>query len=235
MTQLDPAPAAGATRHGSPAYQLRARACLLLLAALASAGVLTLADAGREHDGPSRVDPIIAADVLKVRAPGLTDLARVFTFLGSEVVVGGLAIVVFGALLMLRRSRDAGVFAIGIGGSAFLTVAVKLLVARPRPGSVDRLGALDTTYSFPSGHTLNSTVFVALVVWLLWPGLRHAGHVALVAGGAVVALGVGASRVYLGYHWLTDVLASVLLALAWLSIVWLLCQSVRRTVPVMTE
>jgi membrane-associated phospholipid phosphatase len=100
---------------------------------------------------------------------------------------------------------------------------------------VDRLGALDTTYSFPSGHTLNSTVFIALVVWLLWPGVRHKGHVALVAGGAVLALGVGASRVYLGYHWLTDVVASVLLALAWLSIVWLLRQSGRRAAPLMTE
>jgi undecaprenyl-diphosphatase len=93
------------------------------------------------------------------------------------------------------------------------------------------MGAPDTTSSFPSGHTLNSVVFLALVVWLLWPTVRRGGHVALVAAGAVLSIGVAASRVYLGYHWLTDVLASGLVALAWLCIVWLLASTFAKTAP----
>ena len=193
-----------------------------LIAGLAAAAVVALADAAGEHDGVSRLDPLTAADVLRIRTPVLTDLARAFTFLGSEIVVGGLAIVVLVTLLARGRLTRAVTFAIGMGGSVLLTVAVKTLVARPRPGAVDRLGAVDTTYSFPSGHTLNSTVFLALVVWLLWSAARHTGRVALVTLAAVVAVGVAASRVYLGYHWLTDVVASGLVALAWLSLVWLL-------------
>jgi membrane-associated phospholipid phosphatase len=201
----------------------------MLVASLAAAGVIALADAAGEHDGPSRLDPVTAADVLRMRTPALTELAHAFTFLGSEVVVGLLAVLTLVALLARGRFTKATLFAIGIGGSAFLTVAVKLLVARPRPGAVDRLGALDTTYSFPSGHTLNSTVFLALLVWLLWPAAKLAGRIALVAAATVMAVGVAASRVYLGYHWLTDVLASGLVALAWLSLVWLLGSSFART------
>jgi membrane-associated phospholipid phosphatase len=197
----------------------------MLVGALAASGVVALADGAREHDGLSRLDPVTAADVLKMRTPALTELAHGFTFLGSEVVVGCLAVLTLVTLLARKRFTHAATFAVAIGGSAFLTVAVKLLVARPRPGAGDRLGALDTTYSFPSGHTLNSTVFLALLVWLLWPTAKHAGRIALVTVAIVMAVGVAASRVYLGYHWLTDVVASGLVALAWLSLVWLLVSS----------
>jgi membrane-associated phospholipid phosphatase len=220
------APATREVAKGSPPFGLFGlRATLVLGACLAGAGVCVLADAAREHDGASRLDPVTAAAVLDIRTATATYLARVFTFLGSEVVVGGLATVVLVSLLMRRQLSQATVFAIAMGGSAILTVTLKLLVARPRPGGLDRLGPLDQTYSFPSGHTLNSTVFLALVVWLLWASVTHTGRVVLVTAGAVVAAGVAASRVYLGYHWLTDVLASGLVAIAWLCIVWLLAST----------
>jgi glutaconate CoA-transferase subunit A len=63
---------------------------------------------------------------------------------------------------------------------------------------------------------LTTAAFLALVVWLLWPHLNgHAARVATVAGAAVAGLLVGASRVYLGYHWATDVLAAWLVTAAW--------------------
>jgi membrane-associated phospholipid phosphatase len=200
------------------------------LAVLAALGVTGLADAAVEHDGLSRVDPVAAADVLRIRTSTLTDIAHTLSFIGSEVVIGALAVIVFAVLLSRRAFARAATFAIGIGGSALLTVAVKLFVARPRPGGVDRLGVVDPTYSFPSGHTLNSAVFLALVIWLLWPIASGAARGALVASAAALSVGVGASRVYLGYHWLTDVLASGLVAVAWLSVVWMLREPVARAV-----
>lgn len=195
---------------------------VLSMAVVAPLGVVYLAEAAGEHDGVSRMDPVAAADVLGLRTPFLTGAAHVATFLGGEIVVGALAIAVFAVLLARRDLTRAVTFAVGIGGSAFLTVALKLWVRRPRPGRVDRLGALDTSYSFPSGHTLNSAVFLALCLWLLWPPLSTATRTVLVTGSVVLAVAVGTSRVYLGYHWLTDVLASWLVAIAWLSLVWLL-------------
>jgi len=200
---------------------------LVVVAGFAVAGVIGLADAVGEQDGLSRLDPIIAADILSLRAPKLTLLAQTFTLIGSELAVGGLAIVVFAPLLWRRRLERAVLFAVGIGGSAVLTVAVKHVVARPRPSAVDRLGPVDTTFSFPSGHTLNSAVFLALVAWLLWSSVRSAGRASLLTAGAVLALGVAASRVYLGYHWFTDVVASFLVALAWLSLLRLLRAAVQ--------
>ena len=125
-------------------------------------------------------------------------------------------------------------FAIGMAGSAALTVLVKHLVARARPGAADVLGPVDHSYSFPSGHTLNSAVFLGLLVWLLWPALRsHAARTMAVAAAALLAAGVGASRVYLGLHWVTDVLAAWLLAGAWLSLLLLARDRVcRRCGPV---
>jgi membrane-associated phospholipid phosphatase len=221
MSRLDAASTHDGTDRWWPSAQLRLCTILALVSGLTTACVVGLADAVGEHDGLSRLDPRIAGEVVRWRTPTLTQLAHVLTFVGSEVVVGGLTIVVLAILLARRQLTRAAVLAVGMGGSAFLTVAVKLHVARARPGAVDRLGAVDTTYSFPSGHTLNSAVFLALVVWLLWPSLRYAGRVAAATTGAGLAIGVAASRVYLGYHWFTDVLASGLVALAWLSIVWL--------------
>jgi membrane-associated phospholipid phosphatase len=221
MSSLDALPAHDRSGRWHTTAGFRLRTVLGLVACLATACVVALADAVGEHDGPSRLDPRIAAAVVRSRTASLTHVAQAFTWLGSEVVVGGLAMVVLVVLMVRRQFARATVFAAGMGGSAVLTVAVKLLVGRARPGTVDRLGAVDTTYSFPSGHTLNSAVFLALVVWLLLPSLRYAGRVVIATAAVGLTIGVAASRVYLGYHWFTDVVASGLVALAWLSVVGL--------------
>jgi undecaprenyl-diphosphatase len=198
------------------------------VAGLATLGVSWLADAAREHDGPSRLDPVTAAEVLRIRTPTVTDVAHALSLAGGEVVVGTLALVALVWLVARREPGRAAVVATAIGGSAFLIVAVKTLVGRQRPGLVDRLGPPDTSYSFPSGHTLESAVLLAVVVWLLWPTASRLARAGLVTGAVVLAVGVGASRVYLGYHWLTDVIASGLVAVGWLSLVWMLRGPLQR-------
>ncbi len=209
------------TSHSALSRAPRSIRILAPVVVAAVVGTAWLADAAGEHDGPSRLDPTTAAEVLRLRTPTLTELAHALSFVGSEVVVGLLALLVMGRLAVRRDLGRASVFALGIGGSAFLTVAVKLAVGRTRPGAVDRLGALDASYSFPSGHTLNSAVLIALATWLLWPALSRLTRGFAVAGGMLLATGIGASRIYLGYHWVTDVIASGLVAVAWLSLVWM--------------
>ena len=205
-----------------PTSATRSVTCAVAAAAgLGMLGVSWLADSALEHDGPSRLDPVTAAEVLRIRTPTLTDVAHALSFVGSEVVVGTLALVTLAWLVVRREPGRAAVVATAVGGSAFLTVAVKTLVGRQRPGPVDRLGPLDTSYSFPSGHTLYSAAFFAVVVWLLWPTASRVARAGLVTGAAMLAVDVGASRVYLGYHWATDVIASGLVAVGWLSLVWL--------------
>ena len=190
----------------------------ILIALAATAGVLVLADAGRERDGVARLDPHIASDIVSIRNAPLTHLAHALTLLGSEPVVGTLAVLLFIALLERRGQIFALIAAATMTISVGLTVGVKHLVERPRPGAVDRLGPVDHSYSFPSGHTLNSTVFLGLAVILLLPLIhRRSRRLAASAGAVVLALGIGWSRIYLGYHWTTDVIASWLLSAALLA------------------
>jgi len=181
----------------------------------ATIGVLVLADAGRERNGAARIDPHVAADVLDIRSQALTRLAHAFTLVGSEPVVGTLAVLLFIVLLERRGQLYAAFAAAGMTVSVGLTVAVKLAVERPRPGPIDRLGPVDHSYSFPSGHTLNSTVLLGLLVILLLPVIRERMlRTSMLVGAVLLALAIGWSRVYLGYHWATDVVASWLLATA---------------------
>jgi membrane-associated phospholipid phosphatase len=217
--------------RGSSRRRLTALSAPVAVTSVVATGLVAgLADSTREHDGLSRLDPVVAAQVLQDRTPVLTSLARAATFAGSEVVVAAVAIVVLAGLLVRRDFLRATFFSVAMAGSAALTVLVKLAVARPRPGGVDRLGPFDTSYSFPSGHTLNSVVLLALVVWLCWPVASVARRGFLLAAAAAMGAAVGASRIYLGYHWFTDVLASALVALAWLCFVWLLYQPAKGVV-----
>lgn len=197
------------------------RSALLLAAAGSVLGTVYLADSAREHDGASRIDPILTAQAMDVRTPVATDVARLLTLVGSEVVVGGIALLVLGFLVWRRRTAQAVPFALAMGGSVFLTVALKLLVARPRPPGPDALGPVDLSFSFPSGHTLNSAVLIALVVWLCSGRFTTLGRILLAEIGGLLAVGIGASRIYLGYHWSTDVAASWLVATAVLVVVGL--------------
>jgi len=110
-----------------------------------------------------------------------------------------------------------------------LVVSFKQLVHRDRPLTVDVVGSPEHTFSFPSGHTLFSLVLIGTLLWLLFPALsKHpAARWAATAIGAVLVVAVASSRVYLGYHWTTDVLASLLLGTAWLGTVWLIDRRLR--------
>lgn len=175
----------------------------------AGSAFAALTDSVRERDGLAGHDASVTADVVGHRTGTLTQLAHLLTFLGSEAVVGVLALGLVIVLLERRGPRQAAIAIAAMGTSAALTVGVKLAIGRARPGAVDRLGAVDSTYSFPSGHTLNSAVLLGLVCVLLAPVLaRRVARAAVCVAALVLAAGVGASRVYLGYHWTTDVLAS---------------------------
>jgi len=85
------------------------------------------------------------------------------------------------------------------------------------------------TYSFPSGHTLAATVFYGVLACYLWTRARGAAqHAGIVAGAILMVALVAFSRVYLGVHYLTDVLAAVAEGLGWLAICVTAVSSLRR-------
>jgi membrane-associated phospholipid phosphatase len=184
-------------------------------------GVISLADAATESDGLAALDPEFTTDVVAHRAPLLTTLARALTFVGDVPVL--VALMLIAAFLLwkwTRGLRAPALLLFAMAGSAALTYGVKALVERKRPGITVVLGPVDNSFAFPSGHTLNSTVFFVTLAALLWVGLRSYGaRTALAVAAVLMSIGIGLSRVYLGYHWATDVLAGWTIAITWLALV----------------
>jgi undecaprenyl-diphosphatase len=147
-------------------------------------------------------------------SPTLDALMVGVTGLGSSIVlasVAGLASVV----LAVRRRRAEAVFvALALVGTLVLNNALKEAFQRPRPGFAWAEALPE--FSFPSGHAMNSFVTyvaLALIAWRL--GGRRVGTVALALAIALV-VGIGMSRIYLGAHWLTDVIGGYLAGALWL-------------------
>lgn len=179
-------------------------------------------------------DHSVAEFVLSHRTPALTASAWVITEIGNELtlILATLALVV--VLYVRRRRAEALVVIIGMGGAAVLTLLLKNLVQRSRPDTAYRVAgaAVDHSYSFPSGHTLHTTVFVILLIGVLWPELeRRSARVTGSMAAGCVAIAVAGSRVYLGYHWLTDVVGGLLIGATWagLVVMWLTRHSINAS------
>jgi membrane-associated phospholipid phosphatase len=101
-----------------------------------------------------------------------------------------------------------------------MTILGKAAVGRTRPPLVDAVPPYETSFSFPSGHSLNALALSGIVVYVL---VRQQStlrvRVVTLVLGTTFAVTMGLTRVYLGHHWLTDVVVAWLLGLAWLVVV----------------
>jgi undecaprenyl-diphosphatase len=155
------------------------------------------------------------------RSPGLDDAVTGFTQLGGTVGMPVLATLAVLAMVAAWRSWTPVVLVvIAAAGSLAMTTTGKELVGRVRPPQSLAVPPYEESPSFPSGHTLNTTVIVGVLVYLLLRRLEGAAaRAAVVAAGVVFVVAMGLSRVYLGHHWLTDVVVGWSLGLAWLATV----------------
>ena len=154
-----------------------------------------------------------------IASPGLDAVMDTLTDIGSSLVIIPLFVVVVAALLWKRRYGAAAFLGLASGGALVLDATMKVFFERPRP-KLDWARVLPD-YSFPSGHTMNAVAFYIALALILWSVLgRRIGRVA-VTFAVVLALGVGVSRIYLGYHYLTDVVGGLLAGVAWLLVVGL--------------
>jgi undecaprenyl-diphosphatase len=148
------------------------------------------------------------------RSQTLIDTARVITWAGSGFVLVPLAAVY---CLLLGRAglwREAAAVAIALGGAMLISSVTKTVTARARP-SVEHLQAV-TGSSFPSGHATQASAFWLSLVLAL--RATRVGSFALRVAGvfaATLVLGVAWSRVYLGVHYPSDVVAGVMLGSGW--------------------
>lgn len=155
------------------------------------------------------------------RSPGLDTAVTHVTDIGGPVGMPILALVATAIMTIAWRSRTPIILmVIAAIGSLAMTTAGKDLVGRSRPPLSLAVPPYETSPSFPSGHTLNAVVLTGVVVYLVLRRLEQKrSRIAVLVAGIVFAVAISLSRVYLGHHWLTDVIAGWLLGLGWLAAV----------------
>ncbi|MFP4105953.1 MAG: phosphatase PAP2 family protein [Phycisphaerae bacterium] len=156
------------------------------------------------------------------------EAVRDYTALGGIGVSALLTLVVLIYLLLMRHRRGAVLVLLSVGGGILLSFLLKMVFARPRPELVQQYSHVVTT-SFPSGHTMISTVtFLTLGVLLArLHSRKHMKSFFVLVALLGMAL-VGFSRVYLGVHWPTDVLAGWAAGAAWAMLCWLVTYGLQR-------
>jgi membrane-associated phospholipid phosphatase len=182
--------------------------------------VLSLLVFGELADGIGRNENLHRLDrtVAEAARPYISSAAA--TFFGAMTILGaGVTLSVVGALISVmliakRRFVELSAWILALAGSGLLNVTLKGWFMRDRPGDTPLL----SSWSFPSGHAMNSFVAYGMLVYIAYRVWPRSWLPAVTAAAAVVVLLVGASRVVLGFHYFTDVIGGYAAGLAWLAV-----------------
>jgi undecaprenyl-diphosphatase len=196
------------------------RLALRVVAWMVLAGVLIGVGELVVHSGAVQgFDDHVTSFVVTHRSAGLNAAMKAVTWLGSWVAV--LAVAGLVLLLVLRRRLPVGLLLLSVvawAGTQGGTTLAKNVVQRPRPPEDLRLVSAHG-WSWPSGHTATATLVFGVLVAVVWMLTTRLGlRLLAVVGWIFVAAAVAFSRVELGVHWTTDVLASLVFTTAWLAV-----------------
>ena len=163
-----------------------------------------------------RFDFAVRMKVHEFFSPQVTTFMQAMTFLGSIGFLSTLFVLLVALWLWMGKKRPAAWLAIAVVGSVILDVSLKLSFHRARP--VPFVGVVPQTYSFPSGHALSSFCFYGVLAGLLCSRIEsRALRTIIWTAAAALVFAIGLSRIYLGVHYPTDVLAGYIAAAAWVS------------------
>ena len=156
--------------------------------------------------------------VVADRTAWLTTLMKTLTWLGSNAVLIPATVIIGGIFLYRRRDwRPLALLAGALAGATVLSDVVKPIVGRARPPSSIWIGHYSGG-AFPSGHATQAVAFYTMLALILSMRLSFGRRAVVWSGAALVILVVGASRIYLGAHWLTDLLGGYALGAAWVAL-----------------
>lgn len=198
--------------------------CLVLIASIAFG---SLAD--EVHEGDTlNVDTAILKSINAHATPFLNNFFVIVTQFGGVLGVAAIAIGIASILVMRKRYAKVTFFAMSMGGALLLNICLKYIFERARPDIWNQL-VTETSFSFPSGHAMASAALALSVAYILWrKGIRSI----LAVGAVLYVLLIGFSRLYLGVHYPTDILAGWLVSTAWVALLILVFHKwLRRVSP----
>jgi undecaprenyl-diphosphatase len=163
----------------------------------------------------SAMDSAILLAVAKTRTPWLTVAALDVTALGSITLVVLFSAFTLLVLLVLRDRMGALQLLAASSGAGILTLATKNFIERIRPEEAQQLIVV-SGFSYPSGHSVSTSALYLTIAIIAGRYVRHSGaRAALFLAVSAVLIMIGASRVYLGVHYATDVVSGISLGAAW--------------------
>lgn len=164
-------------------------------------------------------DSSLIHSVYALRNPAMTSFMKSITFFGGEIFLGA-AIIVTILILLKKHKRDAVIFTCILLFGLGLNLLLKDMFQRPRPTFMPLIH--ETSYSFPSGHAMNSFVFYMSLAYFIFHNTRKKKlSVILTCVFGLLILLIGISRIYLGVHYPSDVLAGYAAGLLWFCLVLL--------------
>lgn len=159
-----------------------------------------------------RIDPLMYDLFIKnIRCDWLTEIMKAITQMGGFYV---LPIICIFVLIFARNKKIGLLMTTNLGFIALLNVIFKMIVQRPRP--TDML-ITENGYSFPSGHAMTSTAFYGLIIYLVYKNIKTKKiRNILIALISILILLISFSRIYLGVHYTSDVIAGTIFSIAYL-------------------
>jgi membrane-associated phospholipid phosphatase len=180
------------------------------------------------NQGTRLLDESVTSWFHQHATPTLTQIARIVTFFGSVgfVAVASSCAAIF---LIVRKSwYQLLLLTLAVGGGSLLNILLKHFFHRQRPVLENPLLTL-ASFGFPSGHTMGSTLFYGALAIFVAQSVRSWRWRVLAFWIAALAVAlVGISRIYLGAHYLTDVVGAVAVGLAWLAFCWTGVETLRK-------
>lgn len=203
---------------------------LLAGAASALAIFVALGSYVKSQQGNVAADVRIENFVLAHRVAWLVSAMKAITWLGSNVVLTSVVLAVSGwFLLRWRDSRSAVELVATLAGAIILYDIAKPIVHRARPPAIYRVGYSFSGASFPSGHATVAIAVWGMLAFLLASRASPRIRTSLFVSAVVLIVAIGASRIYIGAHWPTDVCGGYMLGGAWLAGLVALDLSMRRS------
>ena len=155
----------------------------------------------------------LAFSLFKIRTPLLTKIFLIITNLGSPYVLILLTLLSF----LLKNKKLSFIITGNLGLITIINQVLKFIVKRPRPS--DLFLIVETGYSFPSGHSMVSLSFYGLLIYFIYKYFKNKKlKIFLITLLSLIIVLIGISRVYLGVHFVSDVISGFLLSLSYLII-----------------
>ena len=171
------------------------------------------------------LDTNISSFIFNFRSPLLTEIMTIISFFGSGIflITASLVIILF---LSIRNHKKEGVlFSFILLMGFIINNLLKILTKRPRPDVSPLL--FEPTYSFPSGHSMNAFVFYASISYFIFHFTKNKKLAILISAFSIILIFlIGISRIYLGVHFPTDVIAGFIGGFWWFITAILLRQTI---------